>query len=67
MMTEVVVPPKCYEVDRVAATSGKTLGVILARLFLFERDDRFAILISRWLSRNEKPTWENTVDVDKYV
>ena len=46
-MTEMVVPPKYYEVDRVAAISGKKLGVILARLFLFERDDQFAILISR--------------------
>ena len=33
---EVVVPPKYYEVDRVAATSGKTpLAVVLAWLFLF--------------------------------
>lgn len=47
MMTEVVVPPKYYEVDRVAATSGKTLGVVLARLFLFERDDRFTFILHR--------------------
>jgi len=45
-MTEVVIPPKYYEVDRVAATSGKTpLGVVLARLFFFERDDRFTFII----------------------
>lgn len=47
MMTEVVVPPKYYEVDRVAATSGKTLGVVLARLFLFVRDDRLTFILHR--------------------
>lgn len=46
--TEVVVPPKYYEVDRVAATSGKTpLGVVLARLFRFGRDDRFTFILYR--------------------
>lgn len=59
-------PPKYYEVDRVAATSGKTLSLVLARLFLFERDDRFTFILSRWddyIFRDEKPTWENIVGV----